>query len=421
MYKAIYQIVNEDDPEVLIELYDEFRKIMHPEKDFRRIIVFENDLRKVYAHDLNNQVFKTENLPYEEVDGVKIYDAGTDFKMIVTAIGAYQGDFKNQENYSNYWNSPKIRSHGNCCSLIGNENLSMASVKNIILGFSTMNDNMLLLSGITDINSTPNSREFDSTNNFNQRYTDATTMLNSTRSDYNELVYERRDLSSNPKFYKKNPDYIVIIEEYEDFDKEFERYKDVPQNIEYLKFQKQKQDEYWKETIKAAKDFGVPIVKINRELVAKQQIERMKGMLKEFKETKNGEILGNLISTFESSRVGNSKMNQIIRNRYFSENSIANLLEVIRGIIDQIDDIDLKMQLYYSLEQAIMDEQNKVRLAINSRNKEQTPGINFKNELEIINQKLTNLEKSKRKNEINEMLANNNENNQENIIKRVVV
>ena len=79
MYMAIYQIINENDPDVLIQLYDEFTKIMKPEKDFRRIIVFENDLRKAFAHDLNNQVFKTDKLPYDEVDGIKIYDAGVDF------------------------------------------------------------------------------------------------------------------------------------------------------------------------------------------------------------------------------------------------------------------------------------------------------------------------------------------------------
>ena len=100
MYMAIYQIVNENDPDVLIQLYDEFTKIMKPVKDFRRIIVFENDLRKAFSHDLNNQVFQANNLEYNEVDGIKVYDAGTDFKMIVTAIGAYQNNFGNKENYS---------------------------------------------------------------------------------------------------------------------------------------------------------------------------------------------------------------------------------------------------------------------------------------------------------------------------------
>ena len=43
----------------------------------------------------------------------------------MTSVGAYQ-DGLEIEDYSKYWNSPHIRSHGNCCSLIANNNLSTA-------------------------------------------------------------------------------------------------------------------------------------------------------------------------------------------------------------------------------------------------------------------------------------------------------
>jgi hypothetical protein len=66
---------------------------MKPQKDFRRIIVFENDLRKAFANDLNNQIFKLDNLPYSEVNGIKVYDAGVDFKMVVTVIGCLSRKF----------------------------------------------------------------------------------------------------------------------------------------------------------------------------------------------------------------------------------------------------------------------------------------------------------------------------------------
>ena len=232
-----------------MEVYDEFVSTLKPDKDFRRIIVFENDLRKAFAHDLNRQVFRTDNKVYEEVNGVKVYDAGVDFKMIVTAIGAYQSEYTNQSNYSEYWNKAKIRSHGNCCSLIGNNNLSIATPKNIILGFSSMDDNMLLLSGSSDINSTPDSLKFNMTGKRDQNYMNADAMLNNTRGDYNELVYERRDLSSNPTFYKKNPDYIVFIKEYEDIDVLFDKFKEKPTNIDYLNKQKKDQEEKWQESL----------------------------------------------------------------------------------------------------------------------------------------------------------------------------
>ena len=93
MYEAIARIICEDDADLLISIYDEFTKILNPKLDFMRITVFENNLRKEFAKALNNCVFKTENKPFKLVDGVKIIDAGEDFKMIGTAVGAYQDGF----------------------------------------------------------------------------------------------------------------------------------------------------------------------------------------------------------------------------------------------------------------------------------------------------------------------------------------
>lgn len=392
MYLAIYQIVNENNIEVLIKLYDEFTRIMQPKKDFRRMIVFENDLRKAFAHDLNNQVFKVDDLPYSESDGIKVYDSGVDFKMIVTAIGAYQVNFGNKENYSEYWNSPKIRSHGNCCSLIGNVNLSMANVKNVILGFSTMSDNMLLLSGSSDINSTPDSRNFNTTTNSSQEYMDANSMLNKTRGDYNELVYERRDLSSNPKFYKKNPDYIVFFEEYESYDEMFEKNKDKPNQLDYLRQQLEVQNKFWQESLKAATNFGIPIVKINRERVAKSEYEKIQNLVKDFTKTKNPNLLSQIISSFESSRVGNAGPHELIREKYFSSERISIILDEIKNSINSTENAIEKNNLYFSLYKAILEEQKKVDVCRDGkkRNKEQTPGIDFTKELEEIEQIITN-------------------------------
>lgn len=391
MYLAIYQIVNENDPFVLKELYDQFVKIMNPQKDFRRIVVFENDLRKAFASDLNRQVFKVDGKNFSLIDNVKIYDAGVDFKMIVTAIGSYQGNFEDKENYFNYWNSPKIRSHGNCCSLIGNSNLSMATVKNVIFGFSTMSDNMLLLSGISDINSTPDSRDFNTTKNRAQKYMNANDMLNNTRGDYNELVYERRDLSSNPKYYKKNPDYIVFIEEYENFEEWFERFKDKPKQLEYLHQQKQEQERQWKESLKAAKNFGIPIVKINREKVAKSEYNKTIMLVEQFKETLDPKLLSNIIITFENSRVGNSGLHAPIQGKYFSHSKMSIIFDEIKTSINSINDDAIKNNLYFSLYKAIIDEQRKVESCkYSKRKKGQIPGINFEKEISELEQVLTN-------------------------------
>lgn len=389
MYKAMLDIIGEDNPDVLIDTYNQFSSQMSPHPNFMRTITFENSMRKVFAQTLNSSVYKCTD-SYTINDGVKIFDAGTDFKMIVTAIGAYQCDFPDQENYFDYWNSPTIRSHGNCCSLIGNNNLSMATPKNIILGFSTMDDNMLLLSGCKDLNSTTSSRNFNiaSEENFGTNpddpyieFSNPDILIDNTRGDYNELVYERRDLSSNPLFYKKNPDYIVFIEEYENIDDYFEEYKDNPDALAYLNEQKKSQEHQLEQSLKAAKDFNIPIVRINRETCAKQAIFEIEQLLSEFENTLNPEYLERMICQFENNRVGNHDKHLIIRSKYFSTTQMSTYLNRLEKTISNIEDTNLRNTLLNKYKKAIIREQEKIKKAGITRKSGQTSGIDFESTL----------------------------------------
>ena len=397
MYNDIMEIINEKDVNILLEAYKEFSQGMSPKPNFMRLSIFENFLRREFALALNDSVYKCNGKP-KIIDGVKIYDAGTDFKMIVTAIGAYQSNFENQENYKEYWNSPTIRSHGNCCSLIGNDNLSMANVKNVIFGFSTMDENMLLLSSTKDINSTPLSKRFNIVEeeyNGNNRnihgqslnaigrvgygieFTSPQIMLDNTRGDYNELVYERRDLSSNPLFYKKNPDYIVYIEEYEDIDTYIEKYKDNPPMLDYLMQQKEIQKHFLKESIKAAKDFNIPIVRINREKCAKNAISRINALVYEFTLTYNPKLISEIICEFENNRVGNHEKHRVIRDTYFSSAIMTEILSQIEHVILTITDEALKEKLLNTLYNSILKEKYKYTINEDYRHNGQVSSISF--------------------------------------------
>lgn len=387
MYKAIAQIVIENNPDTLISIYDEFSKKMNPNFDFMRITTFENNLRKEFAKSLNREIYKTENYSYTTINDIKVYDAGCDFKMIVTAIGAYQGDFKDQNNYSDYWNSRHIRSHGNCCSLIGNNNLSMAEAKNVIFGFSTMGENMLLLSGNKDLNSTPDSRKFNTTENSRCNiFTSGDDLLDNTRGEYNELVYERRDLSSNPKFYKKNPDYIVFIEEYEDIDEYIRIYSECnnKDKLTELQKQKQQQEHMWQESIKAAHDFGIPIVKINREKCAKNETQKLENMVSEFEETKNPKLISQIITQFHNNRFGNKEKHSLIRDKYFSKEIMDKYLERIDNAILSIDDVQTRLDILNNYKEAIEIEHKKVDYYRYITDVKKTSAIDFDKTMKVI-------------------------------------
>lgn len=397
MYRAMLDIIKEEDAEILLNAYRQFSIEMNPQPSFIRAVVFENSLRKEFALKLNSLVYKCSG-HCEIIQNIPIYEAGTNFKMIVTAIGAYQGDFGSKDNYKEYWNSPTIRSHGNCCSLIGNNNLSMAAPKNVIFGFSTMDDNMLLLSSSRNINSTPASRKFniaeEEYNGSNRtidgkpinsigriglgiEYTNPSVLLDNTRGDYNELVYERRDLSSNPLFYKKNPDYIVLIEEYEDINLYLDYYKDNPEKIAYLEEQKRVQQYQLQESIKAAKNFGIPIVKINRERCAKNSIFHIRQLLEQFESTKDATLISDIICEFENNRVGNHDQHAIIREQYFSKKAMDEILNRIENTISLIADENEKGKLLNQYYNSLINEQRKVEKCANYRNNGQTSGIEF--------------------------------------------
>lgn len=60
------------------------------------------NLKKVFASEVTKLTFKAEGRPNEVIDNILVYDAGTDFKMLVTTIGAFQKGFTNKENYNEY-------------------------------------------------------------------------------------------------------------------------------------------------------------------------------------------------------------------------------------------------------------------------------------------------------------------------------
>lgn len=335
MILALKDIYNETDANKLIAIYDEARKEIPLNYNYLRIPVLENRLREMYAKEINKNLLKTDNLKSETIDDVDIYEAGTDFKIVITAIGAYQSGFENKDNYNDYWNSKKIRSHGNCCSLIANNNLSTAKIKNVCLGFTDFSEDMLLLSGHKDINSTPSSREFNTTNYTGNHFMHPNKLINNTRGVYNELVYERRDLSENKTYYKKNPNYIVYFEEFEDKEKINQKNPDIKQIIdnEQILFQ---------ESLKAAKNFNVPIIKINRETCAKSEVKKIEEAYKSFLETNDKSLLQDIITNFQNNRVGNKPPHDYIRNLYFSEDKFKTMLDEIINSIKKISDSTLR-------------------------------------------------------------------------------
>ena len=382
MYIAIKNIVLENNFNTLNKLYIKLKNECQFIRDFKQIIMFKYDLKKEFARNLLDSTFKLDNKPYKIIDGVKIYDAGYDFKMIITVLGAYQIDFSTKDNYSDYWNSHSIKNHGNCCSLIGNYNMAIAPVKNIILGFNSFDEDMFLIGSNKDLNSTPSAYKFNlfNINKYNEMYYSPQKLLENTRGKYNELVFERRDLSKKTKHYKKNPDYIVFIEEFSDIDKLIEENPNMP-NLKKFKIE---EDHRKLESLKAAKNFEIPIVIINRENIAINELKIIYDYLNEFLLTKESTLIEKIIIRIEANRSGNFNGHDYIREKYFSSTIIIDILSKIKFVINSEKDANKQSELISSYFTALQNESRIIQNNKNQRWLGQTPGIDLENEFKEI-------------------------------------
>ncbi len=365
LYLCLCEIVSENDAEKLIKIFDEFSEQKETSFNYMSPLVIEDELKNMFLQEFNKVTYKTDNQLPTNIDGIQVYNAGTDFKMIMTSVGAYQGKMT-VNNYYEYWNSPHIRSHGNCCSLIANNNLSTAEIKNICLGFSNFNSGTLLRAANYDLNSTKHSRELDFLR-VRETFMLPNDLINSTRSTYNELVYERRELSDGSANNKKNPDYIVFFEEFDGENIENLTDEDIQKETDEEKRKLlQMQKRLWKETKKAAIDFSrtdengkvspLPIVKINREECAKSEMKKIQESFSNYLETSNPSLLSDIIVQFENNRIGNRFPHDHIRETYFPRGSIEKMLNQIIDHMKGIEDKSLRCDNINTMEKLISTE-----------------------------------------------------------------
>lgn len=158
-----------------------------------------NELLKLY----NKELLQLDNLKQNK-DG--LYEAGTEFSIIATSIGAYVTN--TPENYKTDWNRPSLASQHFCTNFIRNDMLGTAPIPHLMYGFTHMEPYSLLLSGPTDIYSS--GAEFISKAYKKEVYYAPNNQINQTA--YNQKYkYNEMDFKRIQNGQKKQPDYILVF------------------------------------------------------------------------------------------------------------------------------------------------------------------------------------------------------------------
>ena len=260
--KSIQMLVNCQSGEILEQIYNECEETVFIDK-----VGIERALKKEYAKLYNEGLFKIENaVPI----GENMYSAGTDFKMIITSIGAFSRE-KRQSNYKNDWNRPRISTQHLCTSYIRQDMMGTAPIHDICYGFDCMREDSLVLSGPSDIYSSKGSMV--STCRHGEEYLVPDEQINHTYR-YNEMCFRRIQ-----GVEKKQPSYIVVFKQ-----------NGIIGNLENAE--------------KASKDWGgLPIVVIDRDECLESERNKVKQMQAEYREFPSPELARAIYYKIRNNRV----------------------------------------------------------------------------------------------------------------------
>ncbi len=221
--ESIQLILLTENEEVLKEISDNLNEI----EFFVDKVKFERDLKTEYGKLYNEGLFNPENEAKmsqeelsqievkdeteeevdlaEELKGLNVYDAGTDFKMLVTSVAPYVDRNKKIPDYKVDWNRLAVGSPHFCASYIRQDMIGCAPIPHVAYGFSSMSDEALMLSGSSDIASTGEAFVSEAHRKEKEVYNDTDTQINET-TFYNEMDYRRIQNGE-----KKQPDYIIAF------------------------------------------------------------------------------------------------------------------------------------------------------------------------------------------------------------------
>ena len=264
--RSLQEILSVEDEETLEEI---FRKV-NDINDMNSVLVerkLKNSYWKLYQKDL----FRVEGAKIiKQEEGVTVYSAGIDFRIILTSVGSYRIDNSEIKNYKEDWNRNDNSTQHFCASYIRNDMLGHLIGPHIYFGFEQLEDDALILSGPTDIKSSVHA--FESISLY-EKYLSPTNQIRRTKY-YNEMDFKRTQGGK-----KKQPDYIVVFRKNGKID-----------NIE--------------KAIKASKDFsGLPIVVIDVEECLASEREKVKGLLEQYRKTGDSKIKEAIEEKLRNNRV----------------------------------------------------------------------------------------------------------------------
>ena len=236
---------------------------------------------KKYALSYTSELQQTqENIESEQEKTTIDYNGKTitqlkapeNFSLLVHSTGAgfvNANKVAEKESYKAKWtDNDKQFNHIISMSYINQDFMGMAPVEGsgVIYGFSSVDDDDIRLMGDTDINTYSNEFGYSSSQ---RKYLTANAMPYHSRRVYNEFGLERAETT---------PDYVLLFDD------------STEENVQ--------------SAYKAAADWNIPVVFIDKSAIKDRQVENLETLRQEFEKTGDTEKLKALLNTYETNMAG---------------------------------------------------------------------------------------------------------------------
>lgn len=374
---------------------------------FDEVIYIDQSIRQMFSKNMSDSVYKVTDKVMDEkgniitnkpkimnfvidndgeksIKQVQVYEPGYNFKMLIHSTAAYGEMELLNDNYFDSWNKNFSRksNHGICCSLISNDNMGMAEVKDVLFGFDSWNESSITKSAPYDIYSENN--KFDIKENRPITFMSAQDIINNTRHTHNEHVLERRELRDdkrNLEYPNIQPSYVII-------------YSDM-------------RDEIKQKAVKCSEEMNIPIVYLDKEKIVKHEVEKIDSKIEQMHSTSDikekMDLLEQILLSHENNRSGLRMTNNDWLEEYFPTGKVDNLFkEIITEVQSNYSQSGNINEYYFNSSKImdILDNENKkfeaTMESVDRKNYIDIPVENYKtNIMQFINQNLcrTNIPK----------------------------
>ena len=265
------------------ESVSELKELGFEDKGFKNYYLFERRLKEAFLENIN------QSLEFN----------GDSFKLLVTVLGAYGRD-REIDDYKDLWTRAKI-SPLMSCSLVSDDNLALAPVKTVILGFKEMNRNLLNMKE-QDLNSGVSENDLNQASRIPGNFQSSSSLIDETRSDYNELVFERYD-----DFKVVMPDYVLW-------------FRDNKKGYEMA--------------LKAASDFDIPLIEIDPYKLGEKWSLEISQMVERLNDSNFESLALEIITKFLNNRNGLSLHREVL-DEFFSDERFE---EIVRDLYEVCPD-----------------------------------------------------------------------------------